>query len=209
MVLATTLAPTLGAVICCAAISVASAFLGLALVLARNPARSSSSTVVRSAVIAGVVLSALAALMASFTRDAVHEQLIGLVAVVCVILSALGGGPVTTAILAFVSRAHQTPTMPAPRDDDAASLTGTVTASQPILPGGAWIGFFERLTTTVCLLLGWPEAIAMTLAIKGVGRYPEIAKSNHGPVVAERFLLGTFVSILWAAGCAGVAVMLR
>lgn len=209
MALTTTLPPTLGAVTCCAAVTVACLCLGLTLRLTRYHNGSQNDWWVRVAVVCGLVLTALAAVTASITRDSVDEQLIGLVSVASVFLSALGGGLVTTHILALVNRGRQGPTLPTPTGEDAADMVSSDGVSQPILPGGAWIGFFERLTATVCLLLGWPEAIAMTLAIKGVGRYPEIAKSNHGPIVAERFLLGTFVSILWAAACAGVPVMLR
>ena len=52
-----------------------------------------------------------------------------------------------------------------------------------------------------------PEAIALVVAIKGLGRYPEI-QAMKAPGAAERFIVGTLASILWAAGCALVAVRL-
>ena len=47
------------------------------------------------------------------------------------------------------------------------------------------------------------EAIAIVLAVKGLGRYPELKNGNNS-AVAERFIIGTFVSVLWACGCAGL-----
>ena len=38
------------------------------------------------------------------------------------------------------------------------------------------------------------------LALKGLGRYPELraAEAASAPAPAERFIIGTFVSVLWA-----------
>jgi hypothetical protein len=38
------------------------------------------------------------------------------------------------------------------------------------------------------------------LAVKGVGRYHELGAAG----AAERFIIGTFASVLWASACAGV-----
>lgn len=46
------------------------------------------------------------------------------------------------------------------------------------------------------LIAGYPTAIAVVVAVKGLGRYPEI-RSNPGP--SERFVIGTLTSMLWAA----------
>jgi hypothetical protein len=53
------------------------------------------------------------------------------------------------------------------------------------------------------LLVGWPEGLAVVLAVKGLGRYPELRR----PGAAERFIIGTFTSVLWAAGAAGVVAL--
>jgi hypothetical protein len=42
------------------------------------------------------------------------------------------------------------------------------------------------------------------LAVKGLGRYPEL-RAAHRPGLAERFIIGTLVSVLWAALCAYAA----
>ena len=55
------------------------------------------------------------------------------------------------------------------------------------------------------VLMGWPAGLAIILAVKALGRYSELGKSG----AAERFILGTFASQLWACACVGVAVLLR
>jgi hypothetical protein len=83
-------------------------------------------------------------------------------------------------------------------------------AVDSLLPGGSWIGALERLAIFVSLVSGMPEGVAVVLAVKGLGRYPELkvdrASRADGNVdrsaVGERFIIGTFVSVLWAAACA-------
>lgn len=65
------------------------------------------------------------------------------------------------------------------------------------LRGGTWIGILERLAVTGLILVGYPGGIAILVAIKGLGRYPEL-KDNPG--ASERFVVGTLASIVWAAG---------
>jgi len=113
------------------------------------------------------------------------------------LLAVVGGGPATAVVLRWVDR------------EQAASAgehqQETLEAAAEHLRGGAWIGAFERLAVAASLLLGWPEGVAVALAIKAFGRYPEL--KSPGGAAAERFIIGTFTSVLWAAGCAGVAVL--
>ena len=51
----------------------------------------------------------------------------------------------------------------------------------------------------------WPEGLAVVLAVKGLGRYAEL----RAPAAAERFILGTLASGLWAVACVGVVLLLR
>jgi hypothetical protein len=44
----------------------------------------------------------------------------------------------------------------------------------------------------------------VVLALKGLGRYPELRTDTEG--AAERFIIGTFTSVLWAVACTGAAV---
>ncbi|WP_226925395.1 hypothetical protein [Georgenia thermotolerans] len=72
-----------------------------------------------------------------------------------------------------------------------------------LLRGGTWIGMLERLTITGAILAGFPEAVAVVLAVKGLGRYPELreAHPDKRSPAAERFIIGTLASYAWAAAC--------
>jgi hypothetical protein len=102
-----------------------------------------------------------------------------------------GGGPVASAVLR------------------AADPTNAATAGGPadpeVLRGGAWVGVLERAWTAVILLAGWPEGLAILVAVKGLGRYAEL----KAPAAAERFIIGTLASLLWAAACVGVILLLH
>jgi hypothetical protein len=74
-----------------------------------------------------------------------------------------------------------------------------------ILRGGAIIGVLERLAVCLAILGGQPIAIAYVVAIKGLGRFAELKET---PVAAERFIIGTLASMLWAAGIAALARIL-
>lgn len=78
-------------------------------------------------------------------------------------------------------------------------------SSVRILRGGAIIGVLERLAVCVAILAGEPVAIAYVVAIKGLGRFAELKET---PVAAERFIIGTLTSLLWAAGVAVLARLL-
>lgn len=75
-------------------------------------------------------------------------------------------------------------------------------ASARILRGGAIIGILERVAVALAILAGEPVAIAYVVAIKGLGRFAELKGT---PVAAERFIIGTLTSMLWAAGVAVLA----
>lgn len=103
------------------------------------------------------------------------------------------GGLVTTLAFRFVDRAS-------PRRDRGAD---SMAAAGELLKGGAWIGVLERCAAFGTLLAGWPEGLALIVAIKGLGRYSELRQVESG--AAERFIIGTFVSLLCACACAGIA----
>lgn len=90
-----------------------------------------------------------------------------------------------------------------------AAAQGTLMGAQKELPGGRWIGILERIAVYVSIVAGFPTGIAVTLAVKGLGRYPELRAEKEGREAArvgELFIIGTFASVLWAAAWAGVAV---
>lgn len=112
------------------------------------------------------------------------------------LVAVLGGGPATATVLWLVDRGSTRP--------DEMDRAGEV------LRGGAWIGIFERSAVFATLVAGWPEGLAVVLALKGLGRYSElrgVPQDSGGPVptggVAERFIIGSFASLLWATACAG------
>lgn len=97
------------------------------------------------------------------------------------------------------------PTATTPAAGTAAPAAGTAAPavnSVRILRGGAIIGVLERLAVCLAILAGEPVAIAYVVAIKGLGRFAELKET---PVAAERFIIGTLTSLLWAAGVAALA----
>lgn len=115
------------------------------------------------------------------------------------ILAVGAGGLVTTAVFRTVDQR-----------DDAARGNGSesVEAASEILRGGAWIGMLERAAVYAAIVAGWPEGIAIVLAVKSLARYPEL-QAGAASAAAERFIIGTFVSTLFACACAGVALLAR
>ena len=115
------------------------------------------------------------------------------------ILAVGAGGLVTTAVFRTVDQR-----------DDAARGNGSesVEAASEILRGGAWIGMLERAAVYAAIVAGWPEGIAIVLAVKSLARYPEL-QAGAASAAAERVIIGTFVSTLFACACAGVALLAR
>ncbi|WP_207782017.1 hypothetical protein [Phytoactinopolyspora limicola] len=127
-----------------------------------------------------------------------------------------GGGLLATAALRLADRRVHPPRPnpspgpppppPPPPSGTGASAPRLQTVSDPdTLRGGAAIGALERVAVTITLLAGWPEGLALILAVKGFGRYPELRK----PAAPERFIIGTFASILWGVATAGVVIACR
>ena len=157
--------------------------------------------------------------------DPVSVVLVVVVWVVALAASVLGGGPVTQWVLRAAARAgdpaRQRPGRVArPRTATGAADPAAVPVPPPPPPatgpigteavkalrGGTWIGILERFAITGCLLAGEPGGIAFVVAIKGLGRYPEL---REHPVASERFVIGTLASMCWAAtvGVAANAVL--
>ncbi|HZI97128.1 MAG TPA: hypothetical protein VFD41_06340 [Actinomycetales bacterium] len=129
--------------------------------------------------------SALTALAAGSPGPWVEAALLTAV----VVAAATGGGPVTETVLRRAARG------PLPAIDTE--------GGPQVLRGGAWIGALERVGVCVAVLAGSPEAVAVVLAVKGLGRYPEL---RH-PGASERFIIGTLASLLWATAAAGVGLL--
>ncbi|GGO70004.1 hypothetical protein [Nocardioides deserti] len=139
-------------------------------------------------------LLVLAGLLAAVPTSVVVDgrPLTAVLVVLGGLLAVAGGGPVTARVFALVDR-----------EDTGSSLD----RAGRVLRGGAWIGALERAAIYATLVASWPEGLAVVLALKGLGRYPELRAEGEG--TAERFIIGTFTSVLWAAACAAVVVLVR
>jgi hypothetical protein len=148
---------------------------------------------------ASLVVLAATALVAAIPAEVTVDGRAATTALVALsgALAIAGGGPVTALVFDLVDR----------REPPADSLM----RAGKVLRGGTWIGALERLAIFATVAAGWPEGLALVLALKGLGRYPELrAAEVGGPPTgaAERFIIGTFTSVLWACACAGVVALL-
>ncbi|MBB5511918.1 hypothetical protein HD598_000605 [Neomicrococcus aestuarii] len=187
----------------------------------------SSKALVFGSAITILVLGAYAAIVGSIRIESAPIPGV-IVAISGVLVSALGGGPITVAILRASHRVdldQSEESAPAPAAATSAtvnmptsvpgaesisavelkSLSEENTEHDPVLRGGLWIGLLERIAVTTTLLVGWPEGIAIVLGVKGLGRFKELGKEG----AAERFILGTFASVLWACASYGIIQLLR
>ncbi|GAA1358140.1 hypothetical protein GCM10009636_30480 [Arthrobacter koreensis] len=128
--------------------------------------------------------------------------------------AAVGGWPVTSGVLKLARAVEAARPGPDPARDPAADQVHDL-AGEPVIPplpsrpprpagpvvlrGGLVIGFLERLAVAAAVLADEPVAIAYVVAIKGLGRYAELKET---PAAAERFIIGTLASMLWAVGIA-------
>lgn len=71
--------------------------------------------------------------------------------------------------------------------------------------GGKIIGVLERASITLILITGLHQSLIIIFTIKGLARYSEI---KSGTLTAERFIIGTFASSLWAGLCALIPLLL-
>ena len=74
------------------------------------------------------------------------------------------------------------------------------TTRREVLRGGLTIGVLERIASAGAIVAGFPEALAIVVAVKGVGRFTEL----EAPEARERFIIGTFASLIWACAAAFV-----
>lgn len=105
----------------------------------------------------------------------------------------IGGNPVTRRVLdaAAGSRVRET-------IDGGIVVTAreTVGGAEPptLMRGGTVIGYVERFAVVLAVVLGFPEALAVVVAVKGIGRFAELAEAE----ARERFIIGTLASLSWA-----------
>jgi hypothetical protein len=160
-------------------------------------------------VIAGIVL----ALLSPSTTDAAWQRLalglgFGLIGV-------LGGSPVVGLVLRFaqgnVPLGDHGGIVVDDDDDepgggkraDRKRAGKDASREREILRGGVTIGYLERLALIGAIAVGQPSALAIIVAIKGLGRFSEL----DGSEARERFIIGTLTSLAWAGACAAAAML--
>lgn len=127
--------------------------------------------------------------------------LVGLaIALLGTALAVIGGNPVTRRILDLSTHGR------VPEGSNggillrgpAVTVDGEAIAGQSalreVLRGGTTIGYLERIAVVLGIVAGFPEAIAVIVALKGIGRFSELA----APEARERFIIGTLASLVWA-----------
>lgn len=126
-----------------------------------------------------------------------------LIVAVLGVTAVLLGGRVVNRVFRVAERARASEL---PGNADEPETVAPLTYAATFLRGGEWIGYLERLAVFGALLAGFPEGVAVAMVVKSFARYPEIKASSTG--AAERFIIGTFVSVLFACACAGAAAWL-
>lgn len=117
-------------------------------------------------------------------------------------LAAIGGGPLAVLVLDLATK-NTVPTGSHGGilvEDGATEDTVATSGVHEVLRGGLTIGILERVAVAGAILAGFPEALAVVVAIKGVGRFTELSAAE----ARERFIIGTFVSLIWACACAAL-----
>jgi hypothetical protein len=110
-------------------------------------------------------------------------------------LAVIGGGPAATTSLRLATQGSVV----------SGEHGGILVESEPreVLRGGLAIGLLERLAVAGTIIAGFPAAIAVIVAVKGVGRFTELDAAE----ARERFIIGSFVSLIWACASAAVVVL--
>jgi hypothetical protein len=165
----------------------------------------------RTRPVAGAASALAAALVLGLALvDAASPLVVGYLGLVMVVLAVLGGGSASTVVLSLATRGSVPQgayggilVPPRGHEDDPAAIRRP---TREVLRGGATIGMLERLAVVAVILAGYPEALAVVIAIKGVGRFSELGEAAEA---RERFIIGTLVSWLWAASCAAVVLVVR
>lgn len=145
-------------------------------------------------------LLALAFVLAVLPPEQAPLEFRVFIGIAALALSIAGGGPAAQLVLALATRSA---TIAGDHDGIVVrdrSTGSAADATREVLRGGTTIGFLERFATTGAIMAGFPEALGVLIAIKGVGRFTELDTAE----ARERFIIGTLVSIIWACVCAGL-----
>lgn len=113
-------------------------------------------------------------------------------------LGTIGGSPAVALVLRWATKGA------VPLGDHGGILVrapGQPSPVREVLRGGATIGYLERLALIGSVLAGQAAAIAIIVAIKGLGRFSELETSE----ARERFIIGTLTSLIWAGAAVAAA----
>lgn len=170
------------------------AWVLLLLVMGGCAALSVIAALTRARPLAGVAagLLAIGVLIAALPATRAPLAITVIVTVAALVAAVAGGDPLTRWVLGRVA----SPAQP----EDVQDAEG-----ERLLRGGQVIGLLERLAVAGAVVAGFPEALAVIVAIKGVGRFSDLETS----AVRERFIVGTLTSWIWAGGCAVVVLLTR
>jgi hypothetical protein len=152
-------------------------------------------------------LLAVAVVIATLRFQPAPTVVAVILSLLCIALAVAGGGPAVnlTLDLAGGSPAGEHGGILV-RADGADGADASAKPRREVLRGGATIGILERFATVAAILVGHPEAIAVIVALKGVGRFTELEASE----ARERFIIGSLMSLIWACASAALwAIALR
>ena len=151
----------------------------------------------RSSRIVGMLavgLLALTLVVAAVLPEAAPSAVVAITTLAALVIAVAGGSPVVRLLLDRTTF-----------DEQEGQHGGILVGEREMLRGGEVIGLLERLAVAGAIIASFPEALAVIIAIKGVGRFTEL---DNG-AVRERFIVGTLGSWIWAAAAAGLVLLVR
>lgn len=154
-------------------------------------------------VIAPVILLVVAAILFAalgLPATAPHVSLVIVSVALLVAIGVIGGSPVVLIVLELAGSDKSTV---GEHGGILVTDAGPKKATREILRGGATIGYLERLIIMGTALVGQFAAVAIVVAVKGLGRFSELENA----AARERFIIGTLASIVWAGACVAPAVL--
>jgi hypothetical protein len=146
--------------------------------------------------IVAAALLALAVVVAALPVPGAPLPVTVLVTAAALVVAVLGGDPITRLALSRTTFGDQ--------EGEHGGMVDRASGRE-LLRGGRVIGLLERLAVAGAIVAGFPETLAVIVAIKGVGRFTELDNS----AVRERFIVGTLASWIWAAAAASVVLLTR
>lgn len=111
------------------------------------------------------------------------------------LIGVVGGSPIVSVLLGVATRGS------VPLGTHGGILIrdvhSPIPAQREILRGGTTIGYLERFALIGSVVAGQPGAVAVIVAVKGLGRFAEL----ENELARERFIIGSLASLSWAGLC--------